>query len=240
MNEAKPKISKGKKSLIIIAAIIVAIFAAILIANACLPTYTVEEVKAEILRQIEPGLQEAREDLGLSDLEIEIVINEFKVERKPTIFREGSIWVYLDDYVVSDELPDFATMTYDDDALTEYGLQSYDLAEDYICYNDVELDSHNFLNIRRSSEYDLPQYRDDEGNVYTFYIGWDYTIFKNGEPVYVRPESNSGGSTSGGCKKCGDTGVALTAGGYCRTCVDIYYTDYYVDWDGEISADRPW
>ena len=68
-----------------------------------------------------------------------------------------------------------------------------------------------------------------------------FILFKNGEPVYVRPTKNtSEGSSSGGCKKCGDTGVSLTAGGYCRTCVDIYYTDYYVDWDGEVSADRPW
>lgn len=242
MNTEKRTLSKGAKTLILIAAIVVAAFAAILIANACLPTYTEEEVKAEILRQIEPGLQEAREELGLSDLEVEIVINEFNVERKPTIFREGSIWVYLDDFVISSELPDFNTMTYDDESLTEYGLQSYDLANDYIRYGEVELDSHNFLNIRRSSEYDLPQYRDAEGNTYIFYIGWDYTIYKNGEAVYVRPERNSsgGGSSSGACKKCGATGVNLTAGGYCKTCVDIYYTDYYVDIDGEVSADRPW
>ena len=43
-----------------------------------------------------------------------------------------------------------------------------------------------------------------------------------------------------GCKRCGEEGVALTGGGYCKRCVDIYYTDYYIDLDGQISADRPY
>lgn len=46
--------------------------------------------------------------------------------------------------------------------------------------------------------------------------------------------------SSKGCKRCGDVGVRLTAGGYCKICVDCYYTDYYVGWDGQIYADRPY
>ena len=43
-----------------------------------------------------------------------------------------------------------------------------------------------------------------------------------------------------GCKRCGEEGVTLTGGGYCKRCVDIYYTDYYINLDGQISADRPY
>ena len=47
--------------------------------------------------------------------------------------------------------------------------------------------------------------------------------------------------SSKGCKRCGETGVSLTAGGYCKVCVDCYYTDYYVSWlDGQVYADRPY
>ena len=45
---------------------------------------------------------------------------------------------------------------------------------------------------------------------------------------------------NGGCEKCGAKGVPLTQGGYCKICVDVYYTDYFIDWDGQVSADRPW
>ena len=59
------------------------------------------------------------------------------------------------------------------------------------------------------------------------------------ETLHSKDVAASLGSNDG-CKKCGETGVALTAGGYCKVCVDIYYTDYYVGLDGKIYADRPY
>ena len=53
-----------------------------------------------------------------------------------------------------------------------------------------------------------------------------------------RDEKNH--SSKGGCKRCGEKGVPLTAAGYCKVCVDCYYTDYYIGWDGEVHADLPY
>ncbi len=53
----------------------------------------------------------------------------------------------------------------------------------------------------------------------------------------LHSDDSSGGK---GCKRCGETGVPLTAGGYCKVCVDCYYTDYYVGLDGQVYADRPY
>ncbi len=53
-----------------------------------------------------------------------------------------------------------------------------------------------------------------------------------------RDEKNH--SSKDGCKRCGEKGVPLTAAGYCKVCVDCYYTDYYIGWDGEVHADLPY
>ena len=61
--------------------------------------------------------------------------------------------------------------------------------------------------------------------------------------VSKRVSGNSSSNDSSGsktCKRCGAASSNLTAGGYCKSCVDTYYTDYYVDWEGQISADRPY
>ena len=236
-------LSKPAKIGVCIAAAVLAVLLIIAIANACIPGYTQEEVVDIIYEQIEPRMAEAAEHFGLKDLSVEIEVVEFTVERKATIFRPGTIWVYINDYVTSPALPDFSKTTqFEDLHLVEFGLQSYDINHDYLLYNTIELDNY-FLHIRRDSDYEnLPMYRDSEGNEYTFVIQtWDYNIYKNGESVYERPTKPKSESSKGrGCKRCGDTGVALTAGGYCKICIDCYYTDYYVDWDGQISTDRPW
>ena len=41
------------------------------------------------------------------------------------------------------------------------------------------------------------------------------------------------------CVKCGAY-TTVTAGGYCATCVKIYKSDWYIDWDGQVSIDLPW
>ncbi len=241
-------LSKPVKICIAIAISILAILLIIVIANACIPGYTEEEVVAIIHENIQPQLDEAEKNLELENLSIDIEVVEFYVERKATIFRPGSIWVYINDYIESPSLPDFAEMTLGEDELVKYGLLSFKLRSDYLLYNDIELENY-YLNIRRSADYSdcaitniPPLYKDSADNEYLFsLVTSDNAIYKNGKKIYEIPDKPSNSSSSGStCKKCGKSASALTAGGYCRSCVDTYYTDYYVDIDGQISTDRPW
>ena len=41
------------------------------------------------------------------------------------------------------------------------------------------------------------------------------------------------------CVKCGSY-TTVTASGYCASCVKIYKSDWYIDWDGKVSIDSEW
>ena len=43
----------------------------------------------------------------------------------------------------------------------------------------------------------------------------------------------------GNCSKCGRYAMRA-ANGYCKTCVNIYTKDWYIDWDGQVSIDGGW
>ena len=42
--------------------------------------------------------------------------------------------------------------------------------------------------------------------------------------AYLKSQSNDG------CKKCGATDTALSAGGYCKACIDTYFNGEYISW----------
>ena len=43
----------------------------------------------------------------------------------------------------------------------------------------------------------------------------------------------------GNCSKCGRYAMRA-ANGYCKTCINIYTKDWYIDWDGQVSIDGGW
>ena len=192
-----------------------------------------EEAAAEAAR-IAAVIQQNTEDLILPIAEMhglyDLVFDRAENDDSP---------YYTNVYMVSEDFADLSDeeklsflvaiddATHLNDDIFHAGTHSGDYMDFTLICNDKEYDT--FTSQGES------WLREDGSQIFTM-----KTDFAQGVHDRVFGDDSTTSSGSKSCKKCGASGVNLTAGGYCKTCVDVYYTDYYVDWDGQISADRPY
>lgn len=237
----------GKKALLTIAIIAVTVLAAIIFLNARIPSPTETDISDAVIAHYGTDIEEIRDMYGLSDLTLVLEFDDTKIT-KPTIFKEGTIFADVRDYFVCSEL--------DNAELNEETYKKFSGILSTVCgpqcafahgYNKTEMDRYDGVYVSRSTEH-RPQLMDTAGNVYDFSTDlYTHTIEMNGvvvysaETGYTAPDLYSAdGDSDQVCKHCGEVITVPSSGGYCKLCIDAYYTDYYIGLDGEVHPDRPY
>lgn len=213
----------NKIKIVLITAMIFAVVLALVygIAIAIFPQPSSEEICAIIQNQIQPQIEVIKIENELDDLEIELQIKVI-TNRKPDLLSEGFIRIELQDCYISSSFDDLENGEYTEAIVDKYSkIRS-------INYGVVEIDGYYFsVDSREGNQ----TYKDKDGNNYAVI---NHDLYVNGNRVtnfYTsrsKTTSGSSGNTSSGkvCKKCGKSASNLTAGGYCKTCVDTYFTDW--------------
>ena len=88
---------------------------------------------------------------------------------------------------------------------------------------------------------DGKEYRYDDSQYDKWLYEDDKLIYSvNIKPYIPKDDDNNKGDGKNTCKRCGTSSANLTAGGYCKVCVETYYTDYYIGLDGQVTNDLPY
>ena len=205
---------KGLITAIAAAAVVIIAVLVLVIGNASIPEITEEEIVNEIILQCEPQLQEMREKYNIPDLQLKLEPAEVRIT-KPTLFKEGRIYMEFKDYLVS---PSLDTAEYTEELYEQYS-QAWTGARfgafDSYSALDISIEKYGeYFFIDRANDHDFC-FVDDKGNEYDFYHEYvAFGIRKNGEVVFskstgLEKEYNSGGSGdgSGKCEWCNGTGA---------------------------------
>ena len=236
---AKKK-GNAKIILLIIAAVIVLVLGVITYLNAQYPIPTEEDVTAALRSAYEEDLALIREEHGLPDLTIELEFESFSC-KKPTIFKEGYLRAEVKDYYV---YPALDTSEYNEELYEEISLLLGDIRRvcEYGNFKKTEFENYSSYISRVPGHF--VALRDTNGNAYSTHTTlYEHTIEINDRTVYssdtgyTGPDQYSAGeSSSKKCVKCGAVVTHLASNGHCKTCVDVYDTDYYIGLDGEVHA----
>ena len=247
MEETAKKKGRAKTVLFILAAIAAAVLGVITYLNSRYPVLTKEDVTAAVRSAYEEDLALIREEHDLPNLTIELEFESFTFTR-PTIFKKGYLNAKVKDYYVYPALDD--TGEYSEELYQQILTVLYDIKSfcEYGNFNKVELEDYSSVYVSRVPGH-FPELRDTQGNAYNAYTTlYENIIEINGRPafsietgyegpdLYTGNDSSDNGGASKKCVKCGAVVTHLASNGHCKTCVDVYDTDYYIGLDGEVHA----
>ena len=225
-----------KKGLIIFLALVVLIVGGIVFYKQSL-RFDDAEFSQIVLEHIQPDIDEYMEEYGWTDVDVQVDLSNITVvsERKSSsglCYLDGEVAVKLNVKEITQALE---AEEYSEELCRQIAATSFGLSQMYTQYQ---------------TGYDTTvaeSFVDNEGNEYTSMFGYDNVLrlYKNEEVVFEKEmpkeEKKSTKVNKDGkylCSKCGDWVSHVTANGYCSTCVDIYFNDWYIAIDGNVYVDR--
>lgn len=213
IDNAATKVEKKKrfKIIMMISVIIVIIIAIIVIGviNASIPVLSQKDVEMLVIAELEPQIESAKNELGISDVSVEMVIKDYEYI-KPTVFSRGHISFKIeDDYYISKEFYELDNEDYTAETCSKY------YRVDSLEYGHrIDIPKYE-VSISRDKEYSSTQFKDTSGDKYSFYSG---KILKNGVCVYGKAGYNSTSSDSKSSEPCPN----CNGSGYVRWYADLY------------------
>ena len=202
--------------------------------NAKTPAPTEEDITAAVLSAYEDDLAKLGEEYGMPGLTLQLEFESFTYE-KPAIFKKGSLDIQVKDHYV---YPALDTCDCTEDLYKQLITVPEEIK--YFCdlgeFSEIELEGYDSIRITRVPDH-IPELRDTRGN--SFYARttlYENIIEVNGAPAFTRDTGYSDfeyreGITAApdyrtACVGCGHKSDYLSSNGYCKTCVDSYFTDY--------------
>ena len=205
-----------KKKLNIVGIILaVVVFSSLIImgiADASIPTLSKGEVEAMVLQQLEPQLEKVRTELGISDLSVEITLDDYEY-RRPTLFDKGRISFDVTECYLSNSFTDLENEAYTQETCDKYN----DI--DRPDYDDIEF-SRYYVSI--DSGYGSAEFKDSKGNIYSFSYNKitknDISVYQKTYTVSSNKNSSSSSSSYSSSSKCPN----CNGSGYVRYYAGLY------------------